>query len=44
MFWAPMVLLESSPSFAQSFFARLPALMITHNPELTEGLSGVASK
>ena len=38
MFWAPMVLLESSPSFAQSFFDRPPTRVMIHNPESTEGL------
>ena len=33
-----MVLLESSPSFAQSFFDRPPTLVMIHNPESTEGL------
>ena len=33
-----MVLLESSPSFAQSFFDRPPTQVMIHNPESTEGL------
>ena len=38
MFWAPIVLLESLPSFAQSFFDRPPTQVMIHNPESTEGL------
>ena len=38
MFWVPMVLLESSPSFAQSFFDRPPTRVMIHNPESMEGL------
>ena len=37
-FVAPMVLLESSPSFAQLFFDRPPTRVMIHNPESTEGL------
>ena len=36
---APMVLLETSPSFAKSFFNHPPTQVVIHNPESTEGRS-----